>query len=163
MHVQSCCFVSLNLLLLIGRFRWRPLRRCLRSPFIPIQVFIWDKSNSFQQQLVMADSVFKACCSSAVWQCLWMVRWASLIFARLPYIRLTTKNYWLLCSELYPQHTNEPTVVSATPRNTEMICLQQCRKDVLKYKPPKNFCYFLINFKILGIAFIDIHIFVKKN
>ena len=27
--------------------------------FIPIQVFIWDKSNSFQQQLVMADRVFK--------------------------------------------------------------------------------------------------------
>ena len=61
-----------------------------------------------------------------------------------------------------PQHTNEPTMVSATPRNTEMICLQQCRKDVLKYKPPKNFYYFLINLKILGIAFIDIHIFVKK-
>lgn len=62
-----------------------------------------------------------------------------------------------------PQHTNEPTMVSATPRNTEMICLQQCRKDVLKYKPPKNFYYFLINLKILGSAFIDIHIFVKKN
>ena len=105
MHVQSCCFVSLNLLLLIGRFRWRPLRRCLRSPFIPIQVFIWDKSNSFQQQLVMADSVFKACCSSAVWQCLWMVRWASLIFARFPYIRLTIRIYWLLCSELYHKRT----------------------------------------------------------
>ena len=40
-----------------------------------------------------------------------------------------------------PQHTKEPTVVSATPRNTE-ICLQQCRKDVLTYKPPKNFYYF---------------------
>ena len=62
-----------------------------------------------------------------------------------------------------PQHTNEPTMVSATPRNTEMICLQQCRKDVLKYKPPKNFYYFLINLKILGIAFIDIHIFVEKK
>ena len=62
-----------------------------------------------------------------------------------------------------PQQTNEPTMVSAAPRNTEMICLQQCRKDVLKYKPPKNFYYFLINLKILGIAFIDIHIFVKKK
>ena len=118
MHVQSCCFVSLNLLLLIGRFRWRPLRRCLRSPFIPIQVFIWDKSNSFQQQLVMADSVFKACCSSAVWQCLWMMRWASLIFARLPYIRLTTKNYWLLCSELYPHH-NTQTNLQWFPQHQE--------------------------------------------
>ena len=165
MHVQSCCFVSLNLSLLIGRFRWRRRRRCLRSLFIPIQVFIWDKSNSFQQQLVMADRVLRPVVPLLFGKVSgWWDR-SKLNLCPASVHKADKKNLLVALFRIVPtpQHTSEPTIVSATPRNTEMICLQKCRKDVLKYKPPKNFYYFLINLKILDIAFIDIHIFVKEN